>query len=91
LFSLVSPSGDGPAYLKTLINSKSGSLRQTREVPRGTSLSQIVAQGLIGDRHDRPQNTPIVLAHMDGQRVHLMVGHKSDEFEAEPLRRAIGE
>jgi hypothetical protein len=83
VFSLVSPSGDGPAYLKTLVKSESGSLRQTREVARGTSLSEIVAQGLIGDRHGRPQNTPIVLADMDGQRVRLMVGAKSDELDAE--------
>lgn len=88
MFSLVTPSGEGPAYLKTVVQSGSGNLKQTREVARGTKLSDIVAQALVGDRSDRPQNTPLFLADMVGQRVRLMVGAKSDKLDVRSDRAA---
>jgi len=81
--SLVTPSGDGPAYLKTILKSQSGSSSQTRQVPRGTRLGEIVGSHLVGESSAHPLNTPVLLAEIEGQRVRLMVGEKADQMEAE--------
>jgi hypothetical protein len=83
VFSQVRPPGDGPAYLKTILKSQSGSLSQTREIARAVRLSDVVAAKLIGEPSEHLQNIPLVLADMDGQRVRLMVGMKSDKLDSE--------
>ena len=79
--SQISPSGHGPAYLKTIIKSQGGSLSQTREIARGATLSGMVAPKLSGEPSEHPLNLPVVLADVDGQRVRLMVGAKSEDWD----------
>ena len=84
VFSLVTPSGDGPVYLKTILKSQSRSLSQTRQVPRGTRLGEVVGSHLVREPSVHALNTPVLLAEIEGQRVRLMVGEQADQMDAEP-------
>jgi hypothetical protein len=87
VFSLVTPSGDGPAYLKTILKSRSRSLSQSRQVPRGTRLGEVVGAHLVGEPSVNALNIPVLLAELEGQRVRLMVGEKAEQMDAEQCER----
>jgi hypothetical protein len=83
VFSQISPSRDGPGYIKTVLKGRSGSLSQVREIAQGARFSGVVAQHLIGGPSAHRLNIPVVLADMDGQRMRVMVGVKSAALNAE--------
>ncbi|MCL4176637.1 MAG: hypothetical protein KJ072_02680 [Verrucomicrobia bacterium] len=81
--SHVTPSGDGPAYVKTIVRNSSGSFTVTRDVSRDFRLGDVVVPELLGPPTLQRLNEPIVLADMGGQRIRLMVGEESYRLDAE--------
>jgi hypothetical protein len=81
--SHVTPSGDGPAYMKTIVRNSGGSLTVTRDVSRDFRLGDVVVPELLGPPTLQRLNKPIVIADMAGQRIRLMVGEESYRLGAE--------
>lgn len=81
VFSQITPSGNGPTYLKTILMAEDGSCSVTRE----TRLGEVVESRLLGKPSVHPLNTPVVLADSNGQRVRLMVGENADQLQVEPV------
>jgi hypothetical protein len=80
VFSQVAPSGEGPAYLKTVLKGASGAFSQTRAVARGSRLGDLVREVMGAVPQVHPWNTPIVVADLADERIRVMVGPAAETW-----------